>query len=375
VPVAALLTALVLAGPVLGQQSAAPPVQQGAGDQATATGVSRAFNPAISVNGLFLGALFSGESPLHEDPPPQPGEHAHGEIGEGLRFQEAEIQLTSFVDPYFKGDLIIGIHGGEVEIEEGYLTSQALPAGWEARIGRTFTPFGKHNRLHPHQYPFVEAPLIHSMLVGDEGLSEFGAELSYLFPTPFFLQATGAVYNGDNPYFNGESPRELMGLGRISALWDLSESTTLELGTSYAAGKSGISDLIEDLSGVDATVKWRPLRRSIYTQAEWQVEYLRGSRLPEPLADDALGGLVSHLRYRFRRTWWVGARFDRTGLPGDDADSFDRYALNLAWVPGEFEMWRLQYSLTDPVVAGEPTFGAIYLQMTFTIGSHPAHAY
>jgi len=365
--------ALLASRPSSVRATAQSPPEQG---QATATGVSRAFNPAISVNALFLGALFNGEPIGHGDAGGAAGEeHGHGEVGEGLQIQEAELQLTSFVDPYFKGDLIIGMHGEAVEIEEAYVTSQALPAGLSLRIGRTYTPFGKHNRLHTHQFPFVEPPLVHSMLLGEEGLSEFGAELSCLVPVPFFLEAIAAIYNGDNEYFASANDRDLIGLGRLGALWDLSESTTLEAGGSYATGQSSWSNAYEYLAGGDLTLKWRPLRRALYTQAEWQLEYLHGSRLPEVGADGAFGGLATHVRYRFNRTWWLGVRYEKTGLPGEEDESMTRYAAQFAWVPGEFELWRLQYSLTEPDLAGAGSFGAIYLQMTFTIGSHPAHAY
>jgi len=351
----------------------------------TATGISRAFNPAVSVNALMLGAFFNGE-PLpgeHEEETAgteeehdhaEEHEHGHGTIEEGLHLQEAEIQLTSFVDPYLKGDLIIGFHGGETEVEVACVTTQALPFGWQARVGKTYAPFGKQNLLHTHQYPFVEAPLIHQMLFGGT-LAEFGGELSYLFPTPFFLQATAAVYNGDNLFFAADSPRNLSGLGRLEALWDLSENTTLELGGSAVTGKSGWSGGYEQVAGADMTLKWRPLRRSLYTQAEWQLEYLQGSRLPEEGMDRAFGGLTTHLKYRFARTWWLGTRFERTGIPDGGEEGLTRYALQFAWVPGEFELWRLQYSLTVPEHEDEPTFGALMLQMTFTIGSHPAHTY
>lgn len=342
--------------------------------QATVTGISRDFNPAISVNGLFLGAFFRGEPfGAHEGETTGEESHGHG-IEEGLSLQEAEIQFTSFVDPYFMADIILGFGEHGAEVETAFLSSQALPAGLTLVVGRTYAPLGKHNQLHTHLFPFVEAPLIHTGLLGEEGLAETGAELSWLAPTPFYLRLLAAVYDGDNEFFASPQARDLVGLGRVNTLWDLSESTTLELGGSFVGGRSGLSSAQESILGGDVTFKWRPLRRAVYTQLEWQAEYLQGSRLPEVGEDEPFGGLSTHLRYRFRRSWWLGVRYEETGLPGETVHAARRYALQLAWAPGEFEAWRLQYSHTEPL-AGGPTAGALLLQATFTIGSHPAHSY
>ena len=46
-----------------------------------------------------------------------------------MRVQELELQLSAFVDPYLKADLIFAVPGGEgLELEEGYLTSLESPA-------------------------------------------------------------------------------------------------------------------------------------------------------------------------------------------------------------------------------------------------------
>ncbi len=342
--------------------------------QSTATGISRAFNPAMSVNGLFLGGFFNGKGD-------RPWEvYAECGMDEGLVMQETEIQFTSFVSPFFKADVIASFSTDDVLLEEVFITSAALPFGWKARIGKIYVPFGKHNMLHLHHFPFIEAPLIHTMLFTDGGLADFGAELSYLFPTPFYLEATGGIFNGDHPFFDTGNGRDITGLGRVNSLWDLSENTTLELGGSYVTGRSGLSGSNENVVGADATIKWRPLRRALYTQAEWQLEYLKGSQYLEwgqtglSGSGEEVGGIVTHLRYRFNRTWWVQGRFDKTGLPGGADVSLTRYAVQLAFVPDEFELWRLQYSLTDPG-AGMPTFGILSFQINFTIGSHPAHVY
>ena len=106
---------------------------QGGQGQTTATGLSRAFNPAISANGLFLGSYTSREK-------------AGAEPGTGIHIQEMEVQLTSFVDAYFKADMILALPGGEgIEVEEGFVTTQGLPYNLTLKAGKFYADLGRHN--------------------------------------------------------------------------------------------------------------------------------------------------------------------------------------------------------------------------------------
>src|SRR3989338_971787 len=92
----------------------APPAKdspQVAGQPPAAKGISSAFNPAISVNGLFLG----GYSSCLRTTRPLPGLDFHN----GFNLQEAEFQFTADVDPYWKANFILGVdRNGETEVEE-----------------------------------------------------------------------------------------------------------------------------------------------------------------------------------------------------------------------------------------------------------------
>ena len=60
------------------------------GSSTTATGTSREFNPAISVNSLFLA---SWRDPASEE--------------DGFKAQEIELAMSAVVDPYFTADAFI----------------------------------------------------------------------------------------------------------------------------------------------------------------------------------------------------------------------------------------------------------------------------
>ncbi|MFC1890551.1 hypothetical protein ACFL4G_12435, partial [Thermodesulfobacteriota bacterium] len=166
--------------------SAAPaPAQEGS----TATGLSRVFNPAIGANGLFL-ATYSDLDAEEEG-----AGHEHGSPFEtGLHIQEVEVGLSAVVDPYMRAKVTLALHGvDKIELEEAFAQTTSLPRGFGILAGKTYLPFGKHNRLHTHAFPFIDGPWIHAALLGDHGLNDTGLQLSYLIPLPWFSEATAAV--------------------------------------------------------------------------------------------------------------------------------------------------------------------------------------
>ena len=52
-----------------------------------------------------------------------------------------------------------------------------------------------------------------------------------------------------------------------------------------------------------------------------------------------------------------------------------RGSLDLAWAPSEFSFMRLEYSHAKADAGVHPTDDRLAIQMSYTIGYHPAHAY
>ena len=345
------------------------------------TGVSRAFNPAISANALFTGVYASesiehgheerGDGEEHADG----GEHTDGEehtdghvhgpgTDTGMRVQEVEMQLASFVDPYLKADLILAFPGGEgVELEEGYVTSQGLPANLLLRVGRFYTELGRHNRLHAHQFPFLDAPLVSERLLGDEGLAETGLSLSWLSPLPWYLELTGQVLDGQHELFASDDGEDLLYLGHAKGFWELGAASTLELGGTAATGTNAFGEA-SSLWGADLTWKWRPSRRARYRSFVWQSEYLMARRDEGPATHEE-DGFYTLAQYQMRRRWWVQGRWDRF------EDDWRASSL-LAFVSSEFSSVRLQYNRLH---ADGEDIDQLMVQLNVTIGSHPAHRY
>ena len=333
---------------------AAAPLSPGAG----AAG-SKVFNPDVSAIGNFVGA--AGKSPGGGEP--------------SLNMQEAEVSFQAVVDPYARADFFITLSPEEVALEEGYITFPTLPGGLLTKVGRMRDAFGKVNGQHPHTLPFLDRPLVSTNLTGGEdGLADAGISVARLIPNPWlFLEATGQVYQGNSALFAAPTRGDLAYVGHLRAYQDIGESTNVDLGGSIAYGHNGVTDDTNTrLLGVDATLRWKPLRRSIYTHflARGEVTW---SRREQPDAVDSVGG-YGFLEYQFGRRWTAGLRYDnseRAEAPGlrDTGGSFI-----LTFKPSEFSLVRAQYRRTSFADTDSPA-NELLFQFLFAIGAHGAHPF
>lgn len=69
----------------------------------------------------------------------------------------------------------------EWEWEEYFLKLTNLPGDSEIRGGRLLSRVGFHNSTHLHSWNTVDAPLVNSLFLGEDGLAVEGADLSFYF--------------------------------------------------------------------------------------------------------------------------------------------------------------------------------------------------
>lgn len=325
-----------------------------------APAASKAFNPDIAAIGNFVGA--AGQSPGGGEP--------------SLNMQEAELSFQAVVDPFARADFFVTLGPDEVALEEGYITFPTLPGGLLAKVGKMRDAFGKVNAQHPHTLPWVDRPLVTTNLTGgEEGLADAGISLARLIPNPWlFLEATGQVYQGNSEVFKAPTRGDLAWVGRLRAYRDLGEATNVDLGGSIAYGHNGVTDdTTTRLLGVDATLRWKPLRRSIYTHflARGEVTW---SRRGEPDATQSAVGGYGYLEYQFARRFTAGLRYDnsqRAEAPWlrDTGGSFI-----LGFKPSEFSLVRAQYRRTSFAESDSPA-NELLFQFLFSIGAHGAHPF
>jgi hypothetical protein len=364
----------------------------------------QSLNPEISLDGLFSASYFSEQENLNFG--------GHDPKNQGFTFQNLELTLGATVDPYARADahIIYLIEDGEsvVELEEGYLTTLALPYRLQLIGGQFFTRFGRINPTHPHTWDFADQPVINNRLFGGDGLRNPGVQLSWLAPLPFYLELIASAQNADGEVAtsflfeegktvggHGLGERgvhhldDLLYMGRVKSAWSLSDTVELVMGGSGLLGpnSSGLDSRTE-IYGVDLYAKWRPLNAQggfpfVTLQAEgmwrhYEAGDITGAGLPEETLKDS--GLYAQGLWGFAYRWVAGARVEYVDGNGTNAadplrDRRLRLSPNLTFYPSEFSKWRLQYNIDYAEHLDDKAVHAVFLQFEFLIGTHGAHTF
>ena len=343
-----------------GGQAGSVPVYGGA------SAAAKALNPDIGMIGNLVTAI--GRNTIN---PPQ-----------SLSLQESEMSVQAIVDPYARADFFLAFGEQGVEVEEGYVTFPAVPGGFVAKVGKMRASFGRVNRFHNHTLPWVDRPLVQFNLLGgsleeaDVGIKDAGISVSHIIPAPggLFLEATGEVFRGDSgALFHASRRSDVSSVLHLRAYHDLTESTNLEVGGSYARGHNNLgSGFITQLYGIDTTLRWRPLRRAIYHSFAARAE-LYWSRREEVALTQRAVGYFGSLEYRLGRRWFAGGRYDWSER-ARNADQHDSGgSLVLTYWPSEFNQIRGQLRRTR--YAEGTTANELLVQFLFTIGAHGAHPF
>ena len=330
-------------------------------------GASKVFNPDIAVIGNVMGA--AGHNPVAPSP--------------SIELHEAELSLQAVIDPYARADFFLTFGQDSASVEEGYITFPTVPGGLLVKAGLMREAFGKTNAQHPHTLPWPDRPLVSRNLQGgDEGISDAGVSVARIVPIPwFFLEATGQVTRGDaGSVFHASQASDLSYLARLRGYQDVSESTNIDIGTSFLTGHNdaGIQNGVDvgrfttQLFGVDATVRYKPLRRSIYRGFVGRTELVWSRRQQFDGVQRAFGYYVSG-DYQFARRWYAGLRYDRSDR-AEQASILDTgWAAVLTYWPSEFSQLRGMYRRT--VYDRTQTANEFLFQVQFAIGAHGAHPF
>lgn len=372
--------------------------------------------PNISVIGDFIVDA-SPEGSTQED-------------GTRAGVREVELALQSVVDPYFRGDFILGLSDLEgIAIEEAYITTASLPWQLQARLGRFHMPLGKQNTTHRAELHTIEYPHVIQQFLGAEAAKGTGLWVSRIFaPLGFFqelqLTAVDQLFgegHHDEEGAEEEEPltpepanRRLSGLGysaRLRNYIDISEAANIEGSLTAATGKHAggtascgtfgpgdaffLTDCPDGLNagnvrtslyGLDLTFRWRPLEQGLYKSFILQGEWMRreNHELSESFARNdtvvfldspafSSDGAYLFARYQIGRRLFLGARGDWVEDPDGEDATFKAASAYLQFHPSEFS------KIVAMFERGMPSEGKdvnrLVLQATFAIGPHRPHPF
>ena len=343
----------------------------------------------------------------------------HDAIQRGFSIRNAEIGLQGAVDPYFSGfaNIVFKLEKDQstsIEAEEVYLQTTSLPANLQVKAGQFFADFGRQNPQHPHQWAFVDQPLVLNRAFGPDGLRNPGGQVSWLVPTPFYAEAILGILNGQSdqafnfrnpgepdangfPRFHGRAttdrnlrgPGDLLFVPRLASSVDLTENQTLLVGASAAFGPNDTgAHTRTEIYGADAFWKWKsPRAHAGFPFVSWQTEALysrfeagvdSGAALPAETLHDY--GFYSQVLWGFKPRWVAGLRGefvtgDRGAFDANDVFRGDRTRVSpdLTWYPSEFSKLRIQYNYDHGQHFGDEH--SVWLQLEFQLGAHAAHKF
>ncbi|WP_340694394.1 hypothetical protein [Hydrogenobacter thermophilus] len=355
--------------------------------------------------------------------------HPHGDNSEelnknrGFNLNYGELYLYAPVDPYFDLYVTIPFSEDSSQIEEAYAVTRGLPGGFQLKVGKFRSSFGRLNSQHPHVWDFATLPLPYKVFLGDDGLVEKGIQINWLAPTPFYLLFGLEVLQGENEQsfgtngFSintkkdgsgtnltvGDARKPNLYVGFIKTSFDIGNLSILT-GISYAQGKTRLNHIDTDephafsgstkLYGLDLTAKYFI---DSYRYVSFQSEYIyrdqKGTRyayddlgdLVTPSVSKKQGGFYSQLVWRFAQRWRAGIQYNLLnkndvkvdGVKQNFPGSLPAYYAMLEFNPTEFSRIRLQVGQNRALYyeGMRKTVNEVILQFNFAIGAHGAHPF
>lgn len=329
-----------------------------------------------------------------------------GERGkEGFSLGESEINLSANVDDKFYGSLTFALvnehDGDEIEIEEAYLKTIALPYGMSFMAGRIMPSFGYLNDRHAHTDDFADRPLPYRAFFNNH-VSDDGIQASIVLPTDLYSEIGAGAYRGAS-FPADEDGNSGIGLYNIYARvgGDIGIEHAWRLGASHLHAKSqnhgredGHGHMSfrgkDDFYIMDLKYSFSPNGNNReeeltfigeYMYRKEKGEYDIGSGFYELNSNTT--GWYAQLTYKFLTNWRIGYRYSEM-TPKRNKGHFANTLLDseghkprvntlmAEWNNSEFSRIRAQYNYDSSDVKPDNQF---ILQYTISLGAHGAHSY
>lgn len=354
---------------------------------------------------------------------------AHDPQRRGFTLQQFELAALGSVDPYFDLRGHIVFHEDEVELEEAFATTKRWETGTQVEAGYFYTEFGIINHQHPHDWDFLDQPVIIGRMFGSHNQRGVGFRVGQLLPLPWTSELHVGMQDARNESmasFLGEPPghddegdhahlfEETIGgrpaverrtrsledfvyLVRWANRFDIRDDLAAQAGLSALHGpnRTGGNTWVY---GGDWVLRWKAKEpRALWRHLTWQSEVLGRDFRADRFTDEAEGmalpgqtlhdwGLYTQIMYGLLEKWDAGARFGfatghgtsfHDGLPERrDEDPFrndrQRYSFLVAHRPTKWSCLRLQYNYdrADHLTGGHDH--SLWLGLEVVIGNYPS---
>ena len=383
---------------------------------------------------LFLDAKYSAQS-QNPQTNPYAGTLPNGaeNLPRGFGIGETELVFKGAVDNLFRGEarFVFEQQGDSTSLktEELFAETLGLPWGTKVKAGKYWSSVGYLNDKHPHEWDFVDMPLVYQQVLGGQ-LNETGAQLSWVAPTDNMLfKLGGEIAQGSNGYgetynsnYNQNKPR----LGTVYAKTggDVGDSHSWQGGVSWVRSTTGSgssanqatyslsnNDTLTFNGGntlwiADFVYRWAPFGNPTSQNLKLQGEMFWNKQSGNMTSTSGCGvvnaegcngtnfaqnqqGFYTQGVYQFMPKWRAGYRYDRvfngtnsyglpsTALTGSQIQSgWDPYrnTLMLDWANSEYSIIRLQLA-KDTSYGPGLTNNQIFLQYIMSLGAHGSHKY
>jgi hypothetical protein len=302
-----------------------------------------------------------------------------------FQFDEAELIISGYVDPFHKYDLVLGFHEDEVGVEEAYLSKFDLPMKLAGRMGKWRSGIGFINQHHVDELPWAGEHVFLDSFLGEEGLTTTGFELKKTLKSSGIWTPTVSVEVGsgrDHDATDPTSPTNRLApwqtrtyaqnrrtIGRLRNHFNIGEKKDLAVGFSYLTADHGELDVL----GADFQFRTRPK-----SYEGWTVlgEYLKRcddaftlTRSQAGLGEKNPEGYMLNCDYQWDPLWKAGLIWSEFDSPNRLTSGLSRSKIGyLAYLKTEFTRYLVQ--LEEREMAGFPKDQRATLQLIFSTGYH-----
>jgi len=307
-----------------------------------------------------------------------------------IGLSEGELGIQGYLYPGVKADaFIVGAPGeGEpLQFEEGFITFQGVRKGLNINVGRKFTPFGRTGELHSHSWQYNRQLIPFRNLVAEEALVGDGVNFNYLLPLKgkLFARTSLGIWNGegaaetssnpfgqDLPSGTGAGFYDRFYTGRLWLGHPVGQNGELEVGTSYARGRSQVDDDTgltlgqgrNILNGIDVSYRhFMNKNRRLLLRSEYFRNTPQGG-LPTSRAT----GYYGLANFRFSKYKDVGLLYESSGFP--QAPGQRETALSLIYSKQLTEQFYMRLQGTRGRRPGDDGYNELRLQIVGSIGPH-----